>query len=398
MPDSTAVRDIPAEEPAAFAREARLRYVSDSRPGIARRRSGRGFTYRNPDGATIRDADQLARFKSLAVPPAWSDVWISPFANGHIQATGRDARGRKQFRYHARWREVRDEAKYGRTIAFAKALPRMRRRMDRDLARRGLPREKVLATVVRLLETSFIRVGNAEYARDNKSYGLTTLRRKHVEVKGSKITFRFKGKSGKEHDVGVRDRRLARIVRDCADLPGQELFGYVTSEGVEDVTSTDVNDYLREISGQDFTAKDFRTWAGTVLAAQALRTIDEGSSDAPKEPRKRVVQAVEEVARNLGNTPTVCRQCYVHPAIIDSYLEGASAEVARQLAEQELGTDTNGRRAKAAGASVNDAPKALGAADTDRWSATEKQVLRLLKDRLQENSRRRPRRSAAATS
>jgi DNA topoisomerase-1 len=293
------------------------------------------------DGRVIRDRRVLARIKALAVPPAWTDVWISPLVEGHIQATGRDARRRKQFRYHARWRSVRDSAKYERTIAFAEALPRIRERVEADLGRRGLPREKVLAAVVRLLETTFVRVGSAEYARQNRSFGLTTLRDRHAAVDGGLISFRFRGKHGKVHEVDLHDRRLARIVRSCQELPGQDLFQYLDEEGmVHDVTSDDVNAYLGEISGDDFTAKDFRTWAGTVLAAQALRAIEEAEPASEVPPRKHVLRAVEEVAQRLGNTPSVCRKCYVHPAIIDSYLDGTMLAVARQRADDELVSTT----------------------------------------------------------
>jgi DNA topoisomerase-1 len=306
----------------AAARAAGLRYVSDAGPGIQRRRSGRGFSYVGVDGRPVRDRDLRAWIRSIAVPPAWTDVWISPVRNGHIRATGRDARGRKQFRYHPDWRAVRDEAKYGRTIAFARALPAIRERVAADVAKPGLPREKVIATVVRLLELTLLRVGNEEYARDNRSYGLTTLRNRHVRVEGGELRFRFKGKSGKEHDVGVRDRRVARIVKECQELPGQELFQYVDEAGeLQAIDSGDVNDYLREVSGEDFTAKDFRTWAGTVLAAGALKAVQTADSEAAA--KRNVVAAIEEVARSLGNTPAVCRKCYVHPAIIDSYLDGS---------------------------------------------------------------------------
>jgi DNA topoisomerase I len=320
---ATTAPDAPAPEddPREAARAAGLRYVTDTRPGISRRRAGSGFAYAWPDGSKVDDAEHLTRIRALAVPPAWADVWISPVANGHVQATGRDARGRKQYRYHARWREVRDETKYERMIAFAEALPRIRTRVDADLAADGLTREKVLATVVALLETTLIRVGNEEYAKENRSFGLTTLRDRHATVRGSSIRFHFRGKAGREHEVGVRDRRLARIVKLCQDLPGQELFQYVDDDGERRaVDSEDVNDYLREASGGDFTAKDFRTWAGTVAAAMELREAEPFASDA--EAKRNVVAAVERVAERLGNTPAVCRKCYVHPAIIDSYLEG----------------------------------------------------------------------------
>jgi DNA topoisomerase I len=329
------VQQEPIKDPIAAAEAASLRYVSDAQPGIRRKRAGRHFSYVGTDGKPIRDRGELARIKALAIPPAWTDVWISPIADGHIQATGRDARGRKQYRYHARWRQVRDETKFTRMLAFGEALPLIRERTDRDLALKGLPRAKVLATVVRLLETTLIRVGNAEYAKENKSYGLTTMRDRHVEVDGSRIEFTFKGKSGVKHSISVRDRRLATIVRRCRDIPGYELFQYIDEDGTrQDVDSGDVNEYLREITGQDFTAKDFRTWAGTVLASLALQELKAGDSGA--QAKKNVVQAIETVAERLGNTPSICRKCYVHPAVIDSYLEGTLLDTLQQRAEHEL--------------------------------------------------------------
>ena len=317
---------LEANDPELSAEEAGLRYVSDAVPGIRRRRAGKGFRYIGPDGARIADPDRVAWIRSLAIPPAWTDVWISPIRRGHLQATGRDARGRKQYRYHPRWRAVRDEAKYGRLIEFARALPRIRRRTDRDLRRRGLPREKVLALVVRLLEATLIRVGNDEYARENRSYGLSTMRDRHVEVRGATMRFSFRGKGGKEHDIDVRDDRLARVVRQVQELPGQTLFQYRDADGTrQDVTSGDVNDYLREISGAEFTAKDFRTWAGTVAAAMALQEFMEIDDEAGR--KKAIVRAIETVAERLGNTPTVCRACYVHPDILDSYLDGTLVDL-----------------------------------------------------------------------
>ena len=302
-----------------------LTYTSDSTPGFSRRRSGSGFSYSHASGRVLREASHLARIRTLAIPPAWTDVWICPVKRGHIQATARDARGRKVYRYHPRWREVRDEAKYGRLIEFARALPRIRRRAERDLRRRGLPREKVLALVVRLLEETLIRVGNDEYARENRSFGLSTLRDRHAQVRGDRIRFTFRGKSGKDHEISIRDRRLARLVKRCQDLPGQELFQYLDADGRRvDVTSGDVNDYLREISGDDFTAKDFRTWAGTVAAAMALQEYTEIDDEAGR--KTAVVRAIEEVAERLGNTPTVCRACYVHPEVIERYLDGTMIE------------------------------------------------------------------------
>ena len=313
------------DDPQASAEEAGLRYITDTVPGVRRRRSGKRFRYVDANGRPITDAAAVAWYDGLAIPPAWTDVWISPIRRGHLQATGRDARGRKQYRYHPGWRAVRDEAKYGRLVEFARALPRVRRRTGRDLRRRGLPREKVLALIVRLLEETLIRVGNDEYARDNRSYGLSTMRNRHVSVRGESIRFSFRGKAGKEHEVDVRDRRLARIVKRCQELPGQELFQYRDADGQRvDVTSTDVNDYLREITGDDFTAKDFRTWAGTVAAAMALQEFLEIDTEAGR--KKAVVRAIEQVAEQLGNTPSVCRACYVHPEVIDRYLDGTMVE------------------------------------------------------------------------
>jgi DNA topoisomerase-1 len=309
-------------DPELSAEEAGLRYITDAVPGIRRRRAGKGFRYIGPDGARLADPDRLAWIRGLAIPPAWTDVWISPIRRGHLQATGRDARGRKQYRYHPRWRAVRDEAKYGRLTEFARALPRIRRRTDRDLRRRGLPRDKVLALVVRLLEATLIRVGNDEYARENRSYGLSTMRDRHVEVRGATMRFTFRGKGGKEHDIDLRDERLARIIRQVQELPGQTLFQYRDADGARQVvTSGDVNDYLREISGSEFTAKDFRTWAGTVAAAMALQEFREIDDEAGR--KTAIVRAIETVAERLGNTPTVCRACYVHPDVLDSYLDGS---------------------------------------------------------------------------
>jgi len=301
------------------AKAAGLRYVTDSKPGIRRKRAGQSFTYVGPDGERIRDPRELQRIRSLAIPPAWTDVWICPSPNGHIQATGRDAKGRKQYRYHPRWREVQDETKYDRMLHFAVALPQVRARVTQDLALPGLPRERVLATVLQLMERTFIRVGNEEYARQNQSYGLTTLQEEHVEVEGSTIHFHFRGKSGKEHEIDLRDRRLAQIVRKCQALPGQELFQYLAAERrPHTVSSCDLNAYLREISGQDFTAKDFRTWAGTLLAFHLLRELPDAETEM--QAKRNVVDVIKQVAARLGNTPAVCRKCYVHPAVLDAYL------------------------------------------------------------------------------
>ena len=320
--------------PPAAADAAGLRYVSDGAPGLRRVRSGRGFRYVSADGRPVREKETLRRIRSLVIPPAWRDVWICPSPQGHIQAVGRDARGRKQYRYHPRWRVVRDEAKYERLVAFAHRLPPLRARVDADLRRAGLPREKVLAAIVRLLETTLIRVGNDEYARHNRSYGLTTLKDRHADVSRGRIAFRFRGKAGKAHTIRLDDPRLARIVKRCQDLPGEELFQYLDEDGsVCDVESGDVNDYLRAITAQDFTAKDFRTWAGTVLAAWALAGRRTFTTQA--QARTNVRRAVEEVADRLGNTVAVCRKCYVHPAVFASYLDGTLARALRGPSERE---------------------------------------------------------------
>jgi DNA topoisomerase I len=318
-----------AVNPIESAKSAGLRYVSDQARGIRREMGPLGFKYIGSNGKMIRNAAELKRIRSLAVPPAWTEVWICADPRGHLQATGRDARGRKQYRYHPDWRACRDENKYDRMQQFAAALPDIRKRTESDLARTGLPREKVLATVVQLLEKSLIRVGNDEYAKANRSFGLTTLRNKHVDVKGSTLKFEFRGKSGVQHSVGVNDRRLARIVKQCRDLPGQELFQYIDDDGThQGVTSQDVNAYLKEISGEDFTAKDFRTWSGTVLAATALREFDEAGSAT--QAKKNVLEAIEAVAGMLGNTRAVCRKSYIHPAIIDAYMDGSMIEALRR--------------------------------------------------------------------
>src|SRR6266705_871839 len=303
------------------AEEAGLEYVSDDRPGYARRAKNGEFEHLDTQGKTIRDEQRLLRIKRLAIPPAWTDVWICPSPTGHIQATGRDARRRKQYRYHERWRELRDENKFGRLADFAKALPRIRRRVAHDMRLPGLPREKVLATVVRLLERTFIRIGNAEYARENKSFGLTTIKNRHVNVKGDHLRFRFRGKSGRQHEVAITDGRIAKIVSKCQDLPGQDLFQYVSDEGeVGNVTSQDMKDYLREITNENFSAKDFRTWAGTVLATIALNA--QGEFETKKQAKANVKTAICAVAELLGNTAAICRKCYVHPAIVEAYLSG----------------------------------------------------------------------------
>lgn len=297
-----------------------LHYVHDDRPGITRAKHGDGFDYRDIHGKVIEDGDVLARIKALAIPPAYADVWICPDAKGHLQATGRDARGRKQYRYHALWRETRDATKYERMLAFGAALPKIRRRVTRDLGLHGMPRDKVLATIVRLLDTTLIRVGNSDYARDNHSFGLTTLRTRHVKFDKGTLRFQFRGKSGVLHDVAVNDRRVAGIVKKCFDLPGHELFQYLDDDGARHtVDSSAINDYLRACSGGEFTAKDYRTWAGTVFALAALCTKP---CESPTQVRREVVATVKEISQRLGNTPAVCRKCYVHPAVIDAYQAG----------------------------------------------------------------------------
>lgn len=314
---------------------AGLRYVSDSSPGIARKRKGGNFTYHDKEGKRVRDHSELKRIRSLAIPPAWERVWISPQANGHLQATGIDAKGRKQYKYHPTWRTVRDEAKFERLLAFAEVLPRIRAQVAQDMDRPDLSREKVLATIVRLLEVSLIRIGNEEYAQENKSFGLTTMRNRHVEVEGSNVRFQFRGKSGRKHTVEVSDRRVARVIQKCQDLPGQQLFEYENPAGeVVAIASEDVNDYLQRITSQPFTAKDFRTWAGTVLAAIALGKMEEVDSQILA--KRNVVTAIEAVARLLGNTVAICRKCYIHPAIPTSYLDGTLARTLRVKADSQI--------------------------------------------------------------
>jgi DNA topoisomerase-1 len=312
-----------------------LAYVSDEGPGIRRKKAGRGFVYLQPAGARLSDPAILARLKSLAVPPAWTDVWMCPSEDGHIQATGRDARGRKQYRYHPAFREMRESVKFEHLLAFAHVLPKIRARVAEDMARRGLAREKVLAAVVHLLETTLIRVGNDDYARQNKSYGLTTLRNRHVAIEGSEIRFRFVGKSGKQWSLKLRDRRVAKIIRACQELPGQDLLQYFDDAGkVRAVSSGDVNSYLREIAGQDVTAKDFRTWAGTVLAALALKELEIFETAA--QAKRNVRTAIEQVSLRLGNTPTICRKCYIHPEVLRAYLDGELALEIKSEVESEL--------------------------------------------------------------
>jgi DNA topoisomerase-1 len=319
------------------ASSARLRYVTDAEPGIRRRKRGRGFQYIWPGGRTVAGGDQLDRIRSLAVPPAWTEVWICRTADGHLQATGRDARGRTQYRYHPRWSKIRDQTKYHRMLAFGGALPAIRRQVDRDMARHALSRAKVVGTVVRLLDTTTMRVGNDEYARENGSFGLTTLRDRHVSAKGSHVRFRFRGKGGKMHDIELEDARMARVVRRCEELPGQNLFQYLDGDGEpSDVNSEDVNEYLQECSGEGFTAKDFRTWTGTVLAAWALEEL--GAFGSETEANRQVVTAVESVSEALGNTPAVCRRCYVHPDVFEAHRDGTlDAELTRRGAKRVRG-------------------------------------------------------------
>jgi DNA topoisomerase I len=302
------------------ARAAQLRYVTDSRPGIRRRAAGTGFVYLEPEDSPVEDQSVLTRIRSLAIPPAWTEVWICRLSHGHLQASGRDVRGRKQYRYHARWRKIRDESKFDRMLQFGAALPRIRERVEEDLRLARLTREKVLAIVVRLLETTFIRVGNEEYARTNKSFGLTTLKDRHVKIKGAKILFRFRGKSGKDHQITLANRKLARLVKSCQDLPGQDLFQYIDEEGQpQPIDSAAVNEYLRQIAADDFTAKDFRTWSGTLLAAQRLD--DYPSVESVASGKAACVSAVADVAQRLGNTPAICRKCYVHPQVLEAFLD-----------------------------------------------------------------------------
>jgi DNA topoisomerase-1 len=320
-------------DPAESAAEAGLRYVRNCGPCIRRVRSGKSFRYLDPSGRPLRDPKHLQRIRSLVIPPAWTDVWICPSANGHLQAVGRDARGRKQYRYHPQYRAVRDQAKFSRTIAFGTVLSVIRQRARKDLELRGLPREKVLAAVVRLLETTLIRVGNDEYARENDSFGLTTMRNHHVKIDGATLMFRFRGKSGLDHSIELADRHLARIVKRCQELPGRELFEYVDESGtVRAVDSGDVNDYIRSIAGDDFTAKDFRTWAGTVLAVRELYAA--GAAPSESAAKRAVVEAVKNVARRLGNRPATCRKYYIHPAILDAYSDGALFTAMEQGKEQ----------------------------------------------------------------
>ena len=326
-------------DPKKSAVAAGLRYVTCNSPGFERRKAGKGFVYLDVDGAPIRDKDMLRRIRSLVLPPAWEKVWICPAANGHLQATGIDARGRRQYRYHPEYRQIRNHTKFHRMLAFAKALPGIRRERP-DLKLPGLQRDKVVATVVRLLETTFIRVGNEEYARENSSFGLTTLRDRHVQIEGDSLRFHFRGKSGKVHNVTIEDKRLARIVRDCRDIPGYELFQYHDEFGeTHSVDSSDVNGYLREITGEEFSAKDFRTWAGTVLTALAL--AEKGPAESQSEAKKNIVDAIRRTAARLGNLPATCRNYYVHPAVLDAYLEGSLPRMIRPGGSPDEGENSS---------------------------------------------------------
>jgi DNA topoisomerase-1 len=335
MASSQPPTEASLERSKADAREAGLVYTTDERPGLSRRRQRNDFVFVDEHGKAVRDAETIKRIRALVIPPAWENVWICKTANGHLQATGQDARGRKQYRYHKKWREQRDETKFEHMAHFARSLPRIRRQVMRDLRRPGMPREKILATVVRLLETTLIRVGNDEYARTNHSYGLTTMRNRHVHVKpGGGIVFSFRGKSGKDHEISLTDPSLAKIIRKCQHMPGQELFTYEEDGQARHIASHDVNDYLHAIAGREFTAKDFRTWIGTVLAATAFRELEAVTSE--RQAKKNVSVVVESVSKILGNTPSVCRKCYIHPEIIDSYMEGTTVDTIKQRIAKDL--------------------------------------------------------------
>ncbi len=332
-------------DPKRAARAAKLRYVNDKRPGITRERAGDEWRFKMPDGKPIEDEEEIARIKKLAIPPAYTDVWICPDTRGHLQAVGRDARGRKQYRYHPRWRVVRDEAKYGKMLVFGRVLPTIRAQVSKDLGLPGLQKRKVLAAIIALLEKTMMRVGNEEYAKTNKSFGLTTLRDRHARIEGGRLTFDFRGKHGVKHHIDLADRRLASVVKRCRDIPGQDLFQFLGEDGERHhVTSDDVNDYLQEITGEEITAKDFRTWAATNLAAAALTEFE--AFDSAAKAKKNLVQAVEEVAKKLGNTPAICRKCYIHPAVFEGYLDGSLLEGLKARADEVLDHDTSGLTAE----------------------------------------------------
>lgn len=324
-----------------FAQEAGLKYISEEKNGITRKRHGKKYIYFDATGQRIRDKNIVERINALAIPPAYTDVWICPLAHGHLQATARDARHRKQYRYHAKWRQIRDKNKFHRMIEFGQALPKIRKVTLKHLALAGMPRKKVLATIVQLLEKTLIRVGNEEYARTNASYGLTTMRDRHVHIKGSTLTFEFKGKSKIHHTIDLRDERLARIVKRCQEIPGYELFQYRDDAGERhQIKSEDVNEYLHEIAGDEFTAKDFRTWAASVLAALALQEVKEFASEA--EAKRNLNTAIESVAKKLGNTKSICRKCYVHPAVIEAYLDGDTLKTAEQISKHYIADGFDG--------------------------------------------------------
>ena len=336
--------DLPSD-PRLAAKAAKLRYVSDKRPGISRERTQEGWRFLKPDGSEVTDEAEIARIKKLAIPPAYTNVWICPDPRGHLQAVGRDARGRKQYRYHAKWREIRDEAKYGKMLMFGRVLPTIRAQVTQDLGLPGLPKRKVVAAIVALLEKTMMRVGNEEYAKTNKSFGLTTLRSRHAKVEGGRVLFDFRGKHGVKHHVDLSDRRLARVVARCRDLPGQDLFQFLDEDGGRDtVGSDDVNEYLQEITGEEITAKDFRTWAGTNLAALALAELEAFDNEA--KAKKNLVTAVEAVAKKLGNTPAICRKCYIHPAVFEGYLDGSLLEGLKARAEDVLDGNSGGLTAE----------------------------------------------------
>jgi len=337
--------DTLLHDPHEAARAAHLHYVSDKKPGISRIREGDGFAYRDPDGTPITDERTIERIHKLAIPPAYTDVWVCRDPQGHLQAVGRDARGRKQYRYHPRWRVIRDEAKYGKMLVFGRVLPQIRARVREDLARHGLPREKVLAAIVALLEKTMIRIGNEEYAKQNESFGLTTLRNRHVRVHGKHLAFDFRGKHGIQHHIDLDDPRLARVVDRCQHLPGQDLFHFLGEDGQpHHVASDDVNHYLHEITGEEITAKDFRTWAATNLAAVALAELERYDTQA--RAKKNVVATVEQVAKKLGNTPAICRKCYIHPAVFEGYLDGSLVEGLKARAEEVLADGGEGLTAE----------------------------------------------------
>ena len=330
-------------EPEYSAGVAGLKYVSDSNPGYRRRKSGRGFIYTNPKGEKVSDPELLERFRQLVIPPAWRDVWICPDRKGHIQVTGRDQKGRKQYIYHPDWEEIRNSTKFYRMIDFAAAIPLIRKTVDEDLSKRGLTREKVLALIIDLMEKTLIRVGNQEYAKLNDSYGITTLKDEHVDVNGSSIEFLFKGKSGKQWIVNIKDRRLARLVKQCQDLPGQEVFSYIDEEGkLKTVDSFEVNEYIRQISGQDFSAKDFRTWNGTVIAAVHLFNL--GPPENEKDEKRKVQETIKAVSAELINTPAICRKYYIHPDILTAFSDGTLFSEMKKVVNKE--TKANGLRAE----------------------------------------------------